>query len=468
VSTPPGRPDEQPPETTEPPPGTTSEHEDVVDPAGTPTSEPARDSGGGVKGAHTVSGGERPHRGRRSRRSPWNRRRDRVLAATLAVVCVAAGVVVWLFSDSRATTQRTASEPPPRLVGLTSVPGSLAERWRADSPATPVPIAQGGFVITGSDGTVSGRDPLTGEVRWEYSRDLDLCTVGAAWSKAVAVYRKGSGCSEVTQLDPTTGHRTAQRNGDAEAPTRLVVDDSHVTTTGTHLLNTWRSDLVKTLEYGQVPAPVNPNRQPRPGCSYSTVAAGGDRVGVIEHCPNETNARLTVLDAAGDEADEPEQVFSALLPEVTAQVVAMSDERVAVALPERRQLYVWDYEGQQVGTYGLAVPSDDLAAVPESGAVSTAVGHENLYWFTGSSTVALSLPDLRPRWTVEGTLGAGTTFATEYVVPIPGGLATLDERTGAVTRTVAVDRPDQAGPVELAATGPVLLERRGGTLVALR
>ncbi|WP_433471062.1 Rv3212 family protein [Saccharomonospora azurea] len=467
MSTPSGRPDEHPPETTSPPPETRPENEDVPDPAESSAPDAEHTPGGLHDGARDTAG-EDSQRARASRRSPWNRRRDRVLATALAVVCVAAGVVVWLFSDSHATTQRTASEPPPRLEGPASVPGSLAERWRADSAATPVPLAQGGFVITGSDGTVAGRDPLTGEVRWEYGRDLELCTVGTAWSKAVAVYRKDAGCSEVTQLDPATGQRTAQRNGDAESPTRLVVDGGHVTTTGTRLINTWRSDLVKTLEYGRVPAPVNPNRQPRPDCHYSTVAAGGDRVGVIEHCPNETGARLTVLKAAGDEADEPEQVFSALLPETTAQLVAMSDERVAVALPERRQLFVWDYGGKQVGTFDLAVPSDDLAAVPESGAVSTAVGREQLYWFTGSSTVALSLPDLRPRWTVEGTLGAGTVFAGEYVVPIPGGLAALDERTGAVTRTVAVDRRGHSGPVELEATGPVLLEQRGGTLVALR
>lgn len=402
------------------------------------------------------------------RRSPWNRRRDRVVAAVLAVLCVATGMVVWLFSDSRATTRHLASEPPPRLTVPSAVPGALAERWSATSEATPVPVAEGGFVITASDGTVAGRDPLTGEVRWSYGRDLELCTVSAAWSKALAVYRKDVGCSEVTQLDPATGRRTAQRNGDAEAPTRLVVDDSHVTTTGTELLNTWRSDLVKTLEYGRVPAPVNPGRQPRPDCRYSTVAAGGDRVGVIEHCPGETGARLTVLKAAGEEADEPEQVFSVLLPEPTAQLVAMSDERVAVALPERRQLLVWNYDGNQVGTYDLAVPTSELAAVPPSGVVSTSKGREHVYWFTGSRTVALDLHKLQPRWTVEGTLGPGTVFANEYVVPVRGGIAALDEYTGATTRTVAVDRHGYEGPVELAATGPVLLEQRGRTLVALR
>ncbi|WP_024877625.1 hypothetical protein [Saccharomonospora piscinae] len=401
-------------------------------------------------------------------RSPWNRRRDRFVAAALALVCVAGGAVLWLVSDSRATTQRTTTDPPARLEPPSAVPGSLAERWRAPSEATDGPVAVGGSAVTASDGTVAGRDPMTGEIRWSYSRDLALCATDGAWSKVVAVYRKGEWCGEVTQLDPATGARTAQRNGDAEAPTTLVVGEDHVTTTGTRLLNTWRSDLVKTLEYGRVPAPVNPGRQPRPECRYSTVAAGSGLVAVIEHCPRETGARLTVLRAAGDEADEPEQVFSSLLPEMSAQVVAVSDERVAVALPERRQLYVFDHDGRRQATHDLAVPEPELAAVPESGVAATAAGRDSVFWFTGSRTVALTGDDLRPRWTVEDTLGAGTAFAGEYVVPIAGGLAVLDERTGETTRTVAVDRGGSRAPVSLSAAGPVLLEQRGATVVALR
>ncbi|CAM3139299.1 hypothetical protein SAXI111661_19780 [Saccharomonospora xinjiangensis] len=462
MTTPSGRPSEHSPETTAHPPET----EDVLATAGASPGDRERSV---VTHRATGSPSDDERRlPRPSRRSPWNRRRDRVVAMALAVLCVAAGVVVWLLGDSHATSLHTTSVTPPRLATPESVPGSLAERWSAPSEAAPVPVAEGGFVVTASNGTVAGRDPLTGAIRWSYERDLELCTVGTAWSKVLAVYRKDAGCSEVTQLDPATGRRTAQRNGDAESPTRLVVDEAHVTTTGTRLINTWRSDLVKTLEYGRVPAPVNPERQPRPGCRYSTVAAGGDKVGVIEHCPRETGARLTVLKAAGAEADEPEQVFSALLPEMTAQLVAMSDTHVAVALPGRRQLFVWDDNGTQVGTYGLVPGTDELAAVPGSGAVSTAVSREHVYWFTGSHTVALSRDGLRPRWTVGGTLGPGTVFAGEYVVPMAGGIAVLDERTGATTRTVAVDRHGYRGPVELETAGPVLLEQRGRTLVALR
>ncbi|WP_110335171.1 PQQ-binding-like beta-propeller repeat protein [Prauserella flavalba] len=436
------------------PPGT----EDVLAPAS------EHDTGE----AAAAPGGARHAAPPRSRPSPWNRRRDRVAAALITVVVLVAGVLVWAFSDQRATSHELADPPAALPPAPASVPASLQEIWQAESPATPVPVSEDSSVVTGSGGEVTGRDPLTGDVRWRYARDLELCTVAGAWSRALAVYHKDTGCSEVTQLDPSTGRRTAQRNGDAELNTRLVSDGGHVTTTGKHLLNTWRNDLVKSLEYGEVFPKVNPEKQPREGCTYGTVAAGAGEVGVIEDCPGEQNARLTVLKAAGEEADEPEEVFSTVLPDPSAWLVAMSGDTVAVALPQRRQLALYGSKGEQLAAYPLDVPAADLQRAPEGGVVPTAKGADNIYWFTGSSTVALSRKDLTPQWTLDGTRGPGAMFAGQYVVPIEGGLAVVDEGTGSTVRTVGVDRHGYRGQVQLASAGPVLLEQRGGTLVALR
>jgi hypothetical protein len=54
------------------------------------------------------------------------------------------------------------------------------------------------------------------------------------------------------------------------------------------------------------------------------------------------------------------------------------------------------------------------------------------------------------------------------VVPVPGGLAVRNADTGAPLSTVALDRGGWHGPVRLGSIGPVLLEQRGPTLVALR
>jgi hypothetical protein len=404
----------------------------------------------------------------RPRRSPWNRGRDRAFVVSIVVVAVAAMVTVWATSDQRATVSETTTVAAALPPAPDTVPGTLAEAWRAPSPATPVPVAQGTTVVTGGGGEVAGRDPLTGRLRWRYARDLQLCTVAAAWSKALAVFRKDTGCSEVTQLDPNTGDRTAQRNGDAELGTRLVGDGSYVTTTGTRLLNTWRDDLVRSMEYGQVPAIVNPEKQPRTGCTYGTVAAASGNIGVIERCPGDSADRFTVFKATADEADEPKVVSSVLLAGRSARLVAMSGDLAAIALPERKLLVIDGPDGEQRSAYPLDLPDADLAKEPPGGVVPTARTASAIYWFTGSKTMALSRDDLTPRWTLSGALGAGTQFGQQLVVPVRGGLAVLDEADGRTVRTVGVDRRGYAGPVQLNSLGPVLLEQRGETLVALR
>ncbi|MGY6655969.1 Rv3212 family protein [Amycolatopsis sp. TRM77291] len=444
----PGQPDGSEPETAEIAIGT----EDVLD---ADPAQPVAD--------------EPPLGGKRARRSPWNRPRDRVIAAAIVVVVAVTGVVIGVTSDNAATVAQVAATLPPGLPPAPAeVPGSLSELWQAPSSATPVPIGEANSVVTADKGEVLGRDPYTGEVRWRYSRDLELCTVALAGIKVDAVYRKDTGCSEVTQLDAGTGRRTAQRNGDAELGTRLVVDGSHVTTTGKKLLNTWRDDLVKSMEYGQVPAIVNPNKQPRTGCTYGSVAAAAGKIGVIERCPGDPADRFTVYRATNDEADDPKVDYSTVLAGKNAKVVAMSGDLALIVLPEQKLLVIYGGDGLQKSAYPLDVPEADITPDPVGGVMTTSWTAQGVYWFTGSKTMAFSRDDLTPRWTLNNSTGPGVTFGEQLVVPIQGGLAVLDETTGATIRTVGVDRRGYTGPVSLSSVGPVLLEQRGPTLVALK
>jgi hypothetical protein len=91
-----------------------------------------------------------------------------------------------------------------------------------------------------------------------------------------------------------------------------------------------------------------------------------------------------------------------------------------------------------------------------------------VYWFTGSRTIALSAADLSPLWTVPGTLGPGTMFAGQMLVPITDGLRVLRPATGAPVGTLPVDRGDYTGPVTMSTLGSMVYEQRGDTLVAMR
>ena len=188
----------------------------------------------------------------------------------------------------RASSRRGAPRAPP--PAHRSWPGPP---W---SPATAAPS--------------KGHDAATGDVAWSYHRDLALCTVGAGFpgtddgdGHALALYAGRTGwCSELTALHPSSGTRADASNPDmrpgvATARRRLATSPRPAPT----YLEVWRSDLVRTLEYGDVPTPVQPGKQPRPECTYGSTAVSSDRIGVIERCPDAPTDRLTVLTPDGSE-----------------------------------------------------------------------------------------------------------------------------------------------------------------------
>ena len=364
---------------------------------------------------------------------------------------------------------------PPDAV---AVPSGFTEAWRAESGATPVPVVAGPVVVTGDGDAVTGRDALTGEARWSYTRDVPLCTVAAGFpdhdgGRALALFRNGTWCSELTSLHPDTGTRDRQRNPDVHPGTRLLDGGSLVTATGATYLEVFRSDLVRTVEYGDVPTPRQVGRQPRPECESTGFAATSGRLAVLQRCPDEAADRLTVLVPDGAEADKPQEEFSVPLDASggsvsNATLVAVSDDRVAVALPDPPRLEVLDRSGIRVSVTGLDVPAADLARPPASGVPVVTGDDEHVYWWTGSHTVALDGVDLTPVWTVPDTLGPAVRYADGLLVPVPDGVAELDRSTGAVTRTLPVPRADPGAPVVPAVQGEMLLEQRGTELVALR
>jgi hypothetical protein len=392
------------------------------------------------------------------------------VAVVLVLGSIATGVVLANRSDAHNTALVTGPAAVGKAVQPTVFPPSLGQVWEQPSGATSAPVVAGPTVVTANGGSVIGRDPITGQQRWRYTRDLPLCTVAAAWNYVLAVYHR-SNCNEVTALDDTTGARGPQRNGDAQLGTRLVYDGTYVTTTGPTLLDTWRSDLVQTMEYGAVPDFRNPNRQPRIGCVYGSVAATPGQIGVIERCPGDAADRLTVYHASNSQgnSDTPQVVFSTVLSTRGARVIGLNDQYAAVVLPDPSRLDVFNANsGGLVKQYPVNLPAADLAGDPPQLVVPTAIGPDSLYWFTGSSTIALATSDFHPQWTVNGTMGPGTEFAGRYLAPVPGALLVADLNTGAQVGKIGVDRQGYTGTVTMATLGPVVFEQRGSMLAALR
>jgi hypothetical protein len=410
---------------------------------------------------------------------PERRRRvDLAVAAALVVAAAVAGAVVWWRSPLAATTSVVAVVPIISAPEATQVPPGFLPAWREPSGATRAPLVAGPAVVTAEGGTVTGRDPQSGAPAWSYTREVPLCTAAAGFAdsgggtgRVFALFGNGSGawCSELTTLRPDTGARAAQRNSDAVAGTSLLADAGMVALTDSGHAEVLRSpDLVRTLEYGDVPAPEQPNQQPRPGCAYGSFLLAEDLLGLVERCPDESTDRLTVLLTDGpDGAERPSTEFSVPLPGTGAVLVGLTSRRAAVALANPPRLLVVDSAGTPEHTITLDVPRVGLVADREGGAAAAAADEKRRYWWTGTHTIALDAQDLTPVWTLPGTLGAGVPYAGSLLVPVPRGLAVVDPATGAVARTIPVPRTDRAAPVVLGASGRVLLEQRGPELVAL-
>ncbi|MBD0860793.1 hypothetical protein IA539_06170 [Gordonia sp. zg691] len=415
---------------------------------------------------------------------PERRRpRDLAITAVIVVLVVAVGLIAWVVSPVRQTTSVQAQGTPPGVEQPQSVPAAFVFRWQADSDATTAPAVADSVIVTGNGGAVVGHDPGTGRELWSYTRDLDLCAVGTAWTSSVdlalAVYRNSRGCSEVTALDAATGSRKGARTSDADATLALVSDSGYVVAQGPRRMETWGSNLVRGIEYGRIEAAVRPEDTPRRAdCELFSSAVSGDRVAVIERCADDPGYRLTVLGAVLGDDERVEEYGSTLITGDTSGpppvLVAMSPSGIAVydggASPAEPPtigaesgpaIRRFDSDGVAAGTNTVAG-----AATPPPGSVPIAADGIVTYW-TGRATVVLDATSLKPIYQVPGTLGPGQVMAGQLLLPSASGISVRDVATGREIRSIPLTR---SGPVEsvvsLRVIGDIVVEQRGPTIEA--
>lgn len=413
------------------------------------------------------------------------RRRPIDLAVTAAIVVVVAALCVtaWALSPVRHTVSVPAAAEPAAVQPAQSVPASFVARWRADSDATRAPAIGTSAVVTGNGGRVVGHDPATGRELWSYSRDLDLCAVGTAWTGsadlALAVYRNSRGCSEVTALDAGTGSRKGARTSDADPEVRLATDSGYVVAQGPRRMETWGSNLVRGIEYGRVEAPVRPEDAPdRVDCELFSSVVSGDRVAVVERCADDPGYRLTVLGAVLGDDEKVEQYGSTLITgDVSGPppvVIAMSSSGIAVydggAAPAEPPTFDaesgpairrFDTDANAAGTNTVAGDS-----TPPAGSVPISSDGIVTYW-TGKATVVLNAQTLNPIYQVPGTLGPGQMMAGQLLLPSTTGISVRDVATGREIRSIPLTRSEAAAPVvSLRVLGDIVVEQHGPRIEA--
>lgn len=401
---------------------------------------------------------------------------DMLAAATIAVVVTAAAALIWWTSDARTTISRPAAVAVPSPTQARDVPATLNQLWAAPSPATSVPIVVEGAVTTGDGRQVVGRDPGTGQPRWSYTRDTDLCGVSWVYRYAIAVYRDDRGCGQVSALDGSTGRRGPARSGYADPRVRLSSDGTTVLSAGDTRLEMWRSDLVRLLTYGETDARIKPSaRGLHSGCRLVSAAASSSAASVLESCANEASLRLVLLHPGKDD-DEPRQHLISLPgigPNSGARVLTVRESNTAVYLPGRSgaepRVDVIDEEGTTVSSTLLPKP-------PSSAALLCAAGVSDagnlMTWWTGDSVLAFDASSLTPRYTIAANqttvpLGPGVMMAGKLLIPVTGAIGVYDPVNGENERYIPVNRATSEQPVISAVTGSRVIEQRGDKVVAL-
>jgi hypothetical protein len=393
---------------------------------------------------------------------------DIFAAAAIAVVVGVTASLIWWTSDARATISRPAAVAAPTPTPAREVPATLNQLWTAASPATTAPLVVSGTIATGLGREVDGRDPGTGQSRWSYARDTDLCGVSWVYHYAVAVYQDDRGCGQVSTIDGATGRRGAARSGDADPRVRLSSDGTTVLSVGDTRLELWRSDMVRMLAYGDTDARVKPSaRGLHSGCRLISAAASSSAVSVLESCEHQADLRLVLL-RPGKDDDEPQQHIVSepgIGADSGARVLTVWDNNTAVYLPSPQpRIDVIDETGTTVSSTLLPKPPSSSAVVSQAGNLVT--------WWTGDSLMVFEASNLTLRYTIAAgettaPLGPGVMMAGRLLVPVTGAIGVYDPVSGANERYIPVHRAPSSSAVVPAVSGSRVFEQRGDTVVAL-
>jgi hypothetical protein len=301
----------------------------------------------------------------------------------------------------------------------------------------------------------------------------------------MAVSAKNGYCSQVMLLDPDTGDRHYYRTSPNQPGGSLAFGGPYAAWLGPTLLELWRDDLVRTIQYGDLPAPPKPDAA-HLGCTFTDIALADEQFATIEHCTDDANARVVINWATPDSApDKPsdQDVFKHTpradidTGSPAARIVGITADRVAVLVsaPEPA-VVVYDATGAEQSRTDVDVPAGAIVAAdqlsPSGGTVPTPAVRDGAMRYSligdqllgvSSSTIQVAAPpststssssvfnaepptvgilagetntsaaappaqtvqerDLSVAWTKSGALGLPAVVGDQLLMPVSGGLA---------------------------------------------
>ena len=419
--------------------------------------------------------------------APERRDRSDIVATAVIVVGLAlGGTGVWLSSDAHSVQHHVANGESKELTTRSGeLPREVHQLWTAKTQSENLVMDHGGVVSL--EGTkVAMLEMNDGQQRWSYDKGEEVCAVTKGWDKTTMIFRGPKGCGQAVSLDSSTGEYWSTRDALAPDHVRAFSSEDSIGTVSATRVETWRSDLVRTVEVGKPFTPVKVGKQEYTKCEFTSVATAGNLLGTMQVCPKDDSSDkgttegnsgkkiVRLFNTTPEDSDAPETWHTYRVP-AGSEIVAANRYRIAIAVPPhgqgRARIQVLNKEGD-FHNFPVDVGTDIRDRVRRNDTSvyrPQVVRTEGLAgWFNGKALVALNPETLRPMWTLPDAQGAGVAVQDKIAVPLRNkGIAIVNPSTGRVERTLAVDRGGYEGTVELTFSGHAFVEKRGDQLVGL-
>jgi len=367
-----------------------------------------------------------------------------------AVVVLAAATAVTLpaIADSDwYTLHYTSLKNAPAAVPDGRLPTHVRSRWSDaglllgnDKPATAATI------VTAQHNEISGRNPTTGAVRWNYRRgNTTLCdwTMDQTGNQptAIAVFRNGSSCSDITGFDADTGKRRWYLNADLPADIKLLDGGGmYFALSSSSVTGFYGDGGAKAWTYD------------KRGCTFPAGTAGDVGLVLIASCSGRTD--LVLLDGYTGK-----QRWDMLAPGARPHVLSADSNIVVFSdVAGQNQLAVFSADGRVAGTIN-DTKRFDYGTLPIS--PPTVVG-QRWIGYDGNRVFAVDLHHPKVLWSIN-TIGPAVVHDNHVLVPTRHGFATYDLNGKRLSSTTASSMlPSLQG---IAAIGNLVIGRNDTTTV---
>ena len=269
-------------------------------------------------------------------------------------------------------------------------------------------------------------------------------------------------------IDAATGEYDSTRsaiNSDEVVP---ISSNDRIGTVSTDRIDLWRSDMVRTVEYGDVEAKQEPDKQPHEDCTLSSALTRTENLALTESCPDKPNTTwLRFQDTTPDDSRQPDIAADVDIATDGARLVAVGQKAAAVYRPgPHPSIESYNNEGKKLDS-SPAEPSPAIDTGDSPFAPATADLPHHMTWFDGSRLYLFKPSDLSVDRIVDRAIGTPVAVDEQMLVPTKEGIAVMDWSTGKTLRTVSVDRGAYRGAVYLTLAGDTIVEARGDKVVGL-